>query len=166
LQKGQSLRASSSGHDLGDQRHADGKLAANAQPRKETIERKVVNRDRQGAQTGADRIHQDRDQHRLGSTNAITQHAENQSARRPACNEHAGGDIAECTSPKIEFVRVALQMRQQVSHRLGTGQDEQLLVEAVEEPTERRDRQYEPVIPIHRRIPATAALGLRVTRVG
>ena len=144
-------------HHFGDQRHADRELATDAQARQKSIEREVIDRHRKRTEPGTERVHQDRDEHRLGPADPVAEHAEDQAAGRPTGDEDARRDVAGvAASRRVSSSGVSAVRDAELRHRLRPSQNEQLLIEAVEQPAEGGHDEHEPVIAIQKLIPRPA----------
>ena len=78
----------------------------------------------------------------------------------PADEEEAGGVDAVLLDDDVSVGDVLAGAA--IAHRRRAGEDEELLVEAVEQPAEGRDDEHEPVVPVHVLPPRQ----VRVRRVG
>ncbi len=162
------------GHHLRHERHAHGELSADSQSRDEPVEGEVDESPRQCRQPGTERIDHDRDHHRLGAAEPVADDAEDETAGGPAEHEDAGGEAAVEVDLAFEFFLLLRGHRLRVE-RLGSkerlhgglaGQREELLVEAVEEPSERRHDEHEPVVAGQPLPPGPSVVGRRGGRGG
>ena len=159
LEEPEGVRPSPVGHHLGNQRHADGKLPAHPQPGDESIKGEIPKPGRERGESGAERVDDDRDHHRFGAAIAIADDAEDQTAGGPAEEENAGGKAAIVS----DVLRIGCRTAdsQERFHRRLAGEIEELLVEAIKQPPQRRHHEDEPVIAGHPGPPRLAVVGNR-----
>lgn len=138
LQSPQRSRAGSGWHDFRQQGYTYGEFTADTEPCDESIEREIPETDGERAQSGAQGIDQDGDHHRLGSADTVTEYTEDQSTRRPTCQEHRG----RIATPEHWI----LSLLEQGPHSRHARQGKQLLVQTVKEPAQGSDGEDEPVV--------------------
>src|SRR5690606_27632750 len=111
-------------HDFRNERHSNRKLPTDAQTGQKPVERKIVNGDRKSAQASARRVDENRNDHRLGTADAIAQRSEDQSAGGPPQNKNTG----RIATP-LGYGTIGLGNSQQVTDRRRTRDREQLLIQ-------------------------------------
>ena len=78
-------------HDLGDQRHAHGELAAHPEAREEPIQGEVPEADRDRTESREKRVEQDRDKHRPGAAEQVAHDAKDDASGSPPDEEDGRG---------------------------------------------------------------------------
>ena len=82
---------SAGGHGFGEQRNADCEFPADTQSGQQSVQGKVPEAGGERGEARENGVEQDGDEHRLGAAPAVAEHAEEQTAARPADQKQARG---------------------------------------------------------------------------